>query len=108
LFRRIQLINRFVMDDGSEFYCISGLSAGNEYVLELCSNIPVPKKRINKSGVKFYFTEYGWNEFGREIISRCNASHQEYRVITTEEHDVDVYYQDNIQVGILPKRKNKW
>jgi hypothetical protein len=68
--------------------------------------MPAPRKMVRKNG-RFYFTEKGWDKYGRKVVAACMKHGYEYRVLATEEHDVDVIYEDDIQVVIRPKGKHR-
>ena len=56
------------------------------------------------SNARFYFTEIGWDEIGREVIAACQRSGQKYRVIAIKENAIDVAFQDEYQVAGQPIR----
>ena len=108
MYRRIQLIGHFARPDGTFVDMIHGLmgfSKGIE-VADAWININCPRKVINKN-VRYYFTEAGWDKFGRNTVAACIRTGQAYRVIAGEEHDVDVMYKDEYQVCLRPKRKER-
>ena len=86
---------------------IHGLcGVSNEDVSDPWIKMNSPRKSINKN-VRFYFTEAGWEKFGRNTVAACIRTQQKYRVLAVEEHDVDVIYKDEFQVCIRPKRKDR-
>jgi hypothetical protein len=107
MFRRIELINHFPQKDGSTKSFIHGLCGiSTELVADAWCGLHIPRKRINKNG-RFYFTELGWDVYGRDVVAACIQSEQEYKVIAIEEHDCSVIYKDEYQVVIHPKRKGR-
>jgi hypothetical protein len=56
---------------------------------------------------RFYFTEAGWDRFGRAIVAAARESGQRIRVLRTNEEDVDALYRDEWQVMVRPKRKSR-
>jgi hypothetical protein len=68
-----------------------------------------PNKRFSRRG-RFFFTEEGWDKYGRKIVSACKKSGQKFRIHKIKENKRDVAYQDKIQVVLLPPRKKsrKW
>lgn len=60
------------------------------------------------TNAKFYFTEKGWKEVGREVVAACQRSGQDYRVIAIKETDAQVVWRDKFtgyEVAIQPKRR---
>lgn len=107
MYRRIELINHFPAKDGSTHSYIHGLCGiSHELVADAWFEMQGPRKPIKKN-VRFYFTEKGWEMYGRKAVEACQKCNQEYRIIATEEHDVSVYYKDDIQVCIYPKKNGK-
>jgi len=105
MYRRIELILHFPQIDGTVEDMIHGLcGVGNDEVIHAWLDINNPRKSINKN-VRFYFTEAGWDKYGRDTVAACIRTGQEYRVLAVEEHDVDVFYQDEVQVCVRPKHK---
>jgi hypothetical protein len=98
MFRRIQLLG------GS----ISGLCfrehAQNNDVVDAWSDMNCPKKKFIKKNVRFYFTEKGWELYGRKTVAACMKTKTPYRVLSIEEHEVSIYYKDDVQVCLYPKR----
>jgi len=106
MFRRIELINNMKRKDGTTFSFKTGLCGlATDIVTDAWGGLHVPRKPINKN-VRFYFTELGWKKFGRPTIDACIQSGQDYRIMAVEEHDMDIYYRDEYQVCLLPKRKS--
>ena len=105
MYRRIELILHFPQIEGSARDMIHGLcGVGPEEVMDAWLSMNNPRKSINKN-VRFYFTEAGWDKYGRGTVAACIRTGQEYRILAVEEHDVDVIYKDEYQVCIRPKRK---
>lgn len=107
MYRRIELINHFCRADGTLDNIKNGLCGlvKSVSVFDAWGAINAPRKAINKN-VRFYFTEAGWERFGRDTVAACIRSGQEYRVIAREEHDrsIEVVYKDEYQVCLLPRR----
>lgn len=99
MFRRIELL-------GSR---ISGLCFRQqpEEVADAWTDMNCPKKKFIKKNVRFYFTEKGWRLYGRNTVEACLKTNTPYRVLSVEEHEVSVYYRDDMQVCIHPKRKGR-
>jgi hypothetical protein len=90
MYKRIELIKHFQLEDGSICDMIHGLCGLSTLeVGEAWFNINGPRKAIYKN-VRFYFTETGWDKYGRNTVAACIRTKQEYRVLAVEEHDVDV------------------
>ena len=59
---------------------------------------------------RFYFTEKGWREIGRQVIAACQQTGQRYRIIRLKETDAQVCWRDKhcgYEVAIQPRRKRK-
>lgn len=112
MYRRVCLITHFKQEDGSVNFLLQGLCGVFHFETEEAADdiadawlaMPGPRKRVRKNG-RFYFTEKGWNLYGRRVIAACQRHNAVYRVLAVEEHDVDVIYQDEVQVVVRPKRK---
>ena len=65
--------------------------------------------KTNQVSVKdrFYFTQKGFDYFGRNIVSRIASIGLKYRIIKVKENHVDVKYRDKHQVaGKIKRGKN--
>lgn len=98
MFRRIELTGD----------SISGLCfrAQHEEIAYAWCEIKCPRKRIKKN-VRFYFTEKGWNLYGRKTVAACIKTKTPYRVLAIEEHEASVYYRDDVQVCVHPRRRGR-
>lgn len=107
MYRRIELIIPFREEDSTVSDIIGGLCrVGNDEIVEAWVSLNNPRKSINKN-VRFYFTEAGWDKYGRNTVAACIRTGQKYRVLAFEEHDVDVFYKDEYQVCLRPKHKRQ-
>ena len=105
MYRRIELIIDLSLIEESVRDTIHGLCGiGNDEVVEAWFRMNSPRKSIHKN-VRFYFTEAGWDQYGRDTVAVCIRTGQEYRGLAVKEHAVDVVYKDEYQVCIRPKRK---
>jgi|SRR5581483_116658 len=83
----------------------SGLMGyGNETVMGTWSSLNNPRRAIAKN-CRFFFTEAGWERYGRPTIDACQRTGQQYRVIAIKEHSIDVVYRDEFQVAIRPRKR---
>lgn len=99
MFRRIELLGD----------SISGLCfrAQNEDVADAWCDINCPRKKFIKKNVLFYFTDKGWDLYGRKTVAACMRTKTPYRVLALEEHEASVYYRDDVQVCVHPRRKGR-
>jgi hypothetical protein len=109
VYRRIELISSWPApeEDGSPAVEIKGglcFIPAKEGVADAWTGLSVPSKRINKNS-RFYFTEKGWDVYGRATIKACQRNKQRYRVLAMKEHSVDVVYRDENQVVVRPRKK---
>ena len=82
---------------------------GGAYMGGLPMRFNVPRKSFSRRA-RFYFTEKGWDLYGRDI---CKEAYQyayrnghNFRVIRRKNpHRGEVAYRDDIQVALLPKRR---
>jgi len=113
MLRRIELIWEFPLserhEDLRDRFFKSGLCGlTTEEIVDAWEGLPAPKQRIPEN-CRFYFTEAGWEMFGRAVVAACQLSEKKYniryRVVCIKENDVDVVYRDEWQVAGQPKRK---
>jgi hypothetical protein len=106
MYRRIQLINHIRQKDGSVDHLISGIcfTIQTSEVAESWIDLNTPRRRLNKN-LRFYFTEAGWEKYGRAIVAACQRSGQGYRVLRTKERSVDVFYKDEWQVAVRVRKR---
>lgn len=101
MFRRIELITKI---GRAEFKMGLMTICNAEVAGAWIDDLPGPKKRLYKN-CKFFFTERGWNEIGRNVVAACLSSGQRYRVISVKERSVDVIYGDKYQVAVRPLKR---
>jgi hypothetical protein len=111
MYRRIELISHLPVEnvenmDRIMFDIKGGICfvPQKEGIFEVWMDMPIPRKSIRKN-CRFYFTEKGWDVYGRAIVKACQKVGQEYRVIRIKENSVEVFYEDEIQVMVRPLRK---
>ena len=75
----------------------------NPYWVAL-AELPVPRESFRKN-CKFYFTELGWDKFGRRMIHGLLQSKCQFMVITIKENAMEVMYKDKYQVAVRPRKK---
>ena len=75
-------------------------------VADAWCDVNCPRKQIRKN-VRFYFTEKGWELYGRRTVAACLKTKTPYRVLSVKEHSASVFYRDEFQVCIYPKRKGR-
>lgn len=110
MFRRIEMIGEYKADGKENFYAYKyGLMAGGdkEVIDAWIYQLRGPSRSI-PSNAKFYFTEKGWKEVGRNVVKACQRVGQEYRIIKVKEKSVNVVWRDKhteYEVACQPKRK---
>lgn len=104
MFRRIEIIQEYKWRGVTE-WCKTGLMGGHhaEVVEAWIDTLNVPRRRVYKR-CKFYFTETGWTEVGRDTIDALQRTGTEYRVLRIKEKSVDVFYRDRLQVATRPRK----
>ena len=112
MYRRIEIIHertKVVKPDGTPLtipafkHGLCGLSP-DEVVDAWFDKLTSPKGRI-PSNARFYFTEIGWAEIGRDVVAACQRSGQDYRMIAIKENEIDIVFQDEYQVAGQPIRR---
>jgi hypothetical protein len=111
VFRRIEIIHQAHVDIDGESYPASkgGLEHGGpEDVAKAWIYDLVGPDRTLPSNCRFYFTEKGWREVGRNVVAAAQRHGQEYRVIVIKETDAQVVWRDKVrgfEVAVQPKRR---
>ncbi len=118
MFRRIELINHNKHDIYDSVWGyqsrdyksgIMGLQTdaiADEWVYKLRG----PQRRTLPANCRFYFTELGWKEVGRNVIRQCIKDQQEYRILIIKETDAQVVWRDKhtkYEVAVQPKKKKE-
>jgi hypothetical protein len=112
MYRRIEIIHEGIIsakEDRSPlvFPAVKGGLCGmtiEEVADAWIDRLQSPKPSI-PANARFYFTEIGWDEIGRDVIAACQRSGQGYRVIAIKENALDVVFQDEYQVAGQPIRR---
>lgn len=76
---------------------MASLWNGVGYFCTLELRCPKPNQRSKKD--EFYFTEKGFDRFGRDIVKRLSKEGILYRIIKVKEKSIDVKYRDKYQVA---------
>ena len=72
-------------------------------ISEGLGDIPFP--RLEQPRARFYFTEAGWERYGRHVYTAARARGHAIRVIRRKNPArSQIVYQDDYQVAILPRR----
>ena len=109
IYRRGELINHFTEKDNEKelvWHLRAGICSTIQpiEVAEAWIDMPGTRKRIGKNG-RYYFTEKGWDLYGRKIVKACQRTGQEYRVLKVKENAVEPLYKDDVQVVVRPLKK---
>lgn len=109
MFRRIELINAFTLDDGTvETFKHGLLGVSNEPVVDAWIDKLRGPARSLPANARFWFTEKGWAAVGRAVVHACQASGQAYRVIRVKENEVEVTWRDKYtgyEVAAQPRKR---
>lgn len=105
MFRRIEIISTFKHKDGTNSTCKSGLMGvcDHEDIVDAWIDGPKGPEHLYKN-CRFFFTEDGWNLYGRKTIEACQRHGQKYRVICVRECSVDVFFRDTYEVAVRPRK----
>jgi len=64
-----------------------------------------PPKNFTNTRARFFFTERGWDRYGRELIKRIKQRGYEVKVIRKKQPNrSEVVYMDPYQLAILPSK----
>ncbi len=112
MFRRIEFILSPGVDDQGHSYPPSKeglMSVVSGPVLDAWINdLAGPARSSLPSNCRFYFTEKGWREVGRNVIAAAQATGWEYRLIVIKETDAQVVWRDKARgyaVAVQPPRR---
>ncbi len=97
MYRRIELI-----DDKFGKYGLCGLSF--DEVIDAWVHVLRGPKRNIPQNAKFYFTESGWKNVGKNVVAACQRVGQRYRVIKVKEKSINVVWRDKFEVAAQPKK----
>ncbi len=100
MFRRIQLIsNSRPLDGSAPTHLNMKMGSRTTAVIDSWTRMNVTRKNVGNN-CRYYFTEKGWEMFGRQVVAACRDSGQQYRVMAVRERDVRILYQDEMQVMV--------
>lgn len=100
MFRRIEVYGRIFSSNREH----KAGAMGNDEACALMHDLHSPHN-IRKHPVRFYFTEAGWNKFGRKMIDVLQKQKVQYKVIAVKENSLDYVYRDKYQVATRPRKK---
>jgi hypothetical protein len=114
VFRRIELIHPPGVGFDGESYPgwkqgltpISWPEVADAWVDDLLG----PSRSTLPPNCRFYFTEKGWREVGRNVVAAARRTSQEYRVIAIKETDAQVVWRDKVrgyEVAVQPPSKRR-
>ena len=67
----------------------------------------LPMPNVSNSRVRFYFTELGWNEYGRAILRQAGKRKMFVRVVRLKNPSAScIVYKDKWQIALLPAEKS--
>jgi hypothetical protein len=113
MFRRIELINHWSPQPRSPLPSLRswgffkhGLCGVTMFadVVDPWVDMKAPKN-LNKN-CRFFFTEKGWDKYGRQTVKACLRTGQKFRIIKVKEKSVDPVYRDEYQVAVRPRKKH--
>jgi hypothetical protein len=68
----------------------------------------IPYPRIQNPRARFYFTELGWQKYGRFLYDSATQQGHTVRVIRRKNPEPSqVIYRDPYQVAILPRKRER-
>lgn len=112
MFRRIELIHPQPTGQDGEVYPAwkQGLipTSTEEVSDAWIDQLRGPTRSSLPWNCRFYFTEKGWREVGRNVVAAARRSGQEYRVIAIKETDAQIVWRDKVrgfEVAVQPPSK---
>jgi hypothetical protein len=109
VYRRIEFIIPGGVDDAGEAYPPSkeGLMSvvSGEVPEAWLDDLRGPSRSSLPANCRFYFTERGWRDVGRNVIAAARRTGQEYRVVSIKETDAQVVWRDKVrdyEVAVQP------
>jgi hypothetical protein len=111
MFRRIEFILPGWSDDQHDEppYKVGLMLAGSDEVVDAwIEDLRGPTRSSLPANCRFYFTEKGWREVGRKVVTAARKSNSEYRVISIKETDAQVVWRDKVrgyEVAVQPPAK---
>jgi len=112
MYRRIELINDPITTVGADGEVVhwpavkAGLMGpGLLEVMEAWADKLAAPQHSIPSNARFYFTEKGWDEIGRQVVAAAQRSGQRYRVLAIKEKNLNVIFRDEFQVAGQPVRR---
>lgn len=115
MFRRIELISQDTEVETPDGQVISlpamktglmGFVQHDEIIDAWADKIQAPQVTF-PSNARFYFTEKGWDEVGRQVVAACQRCGQQYRVLKVKENRLNVVFRDEYQVAGQPRRPGR-
>ena len=113
MFRRIGFIHPTEVGvDGESYpaYKEGLMTVSPREVAEAWAHDLVGPDRTLPSNCRFYFTEKGWREVGRNVVAAAQRAGQEYRILAIKETDAQVVWRDKLrgyEVAVQPPRKQR-
>lgn len=109
------MIYRILTDDPYKHYdphadegrgrCRPGLSGAMSRLGDMMAGLPYPT--INDERARFYFTERGWEIYGKAIAAEGIRRGYVIKVIRRKEpHASQIVYRDAMQLAILPDKRS--
>ena len=110
MYRRIELINPARLEDEISLPAHkSGLMGDAPLdVWAAWENELVGPDRSLPRNCRFYFTEKGWREVGRNVVAAAMRAGQGYRIVAIKQTDAQVVWRDatrGYEVAVQPPRK---
>ncbi len=107
MFRRVQLVNQWRREDCTLSNLIATIVGRSTCEGAMAwAELNAPRRSMGKI-CRFYFTEMGWDKFGREVVAACRQTGQRYRVLAVREREVEVLYADDWQVMVRPRKRGQ-
>lgn len=111
MFRRIEFILPGWSDDQNDEppYKVGLMLAGSDEIVNAwIEDLRGPTRSSLPPNCRFYFTEKGWRDVGRKVVTAAQRTNSEYRVIAIKETDAQVVWRDKVrgyEVALQPPKK---
>lgn len=103
MYRRIEFIYERNTLEGPYRHKGGIMSAPVLLVLDAWCHMNCPRRKLRKN-TRFFFTELGWDTYGRPTIRAAKAAGVQYIVKKIKESSVDCFYKDEYQVAVRPRK----
>jgi hypothetical protein len=113
MFRRIEFVVPGPPGDPDSQPSFRGgliFSPSDEVVDAWIDDLRGPSRASLPPNCRFYFTEKGWREVGRNVMAAARRTNVEYRIIAIKETNAQVVWRDKVrgyEVAVQPPSRTR-